>query len=90
MTTRFSSKSVALGAGLYYAGSKQKIEDLKVKATEKISSPIDPEPEKNARPLEVYDVINADGKTIEIGIEQAGNKFYLWFIDSETGMTLRA
>jgi hypothetical protein len=88
MTRRFESKESALGMGLFYAGSKQKISDLKVKSIEKIKHPLAPKKEPG-RDLEIYEVDGEKGK-VEIGVEQQDNEFYLWLIDPDSALSIRA
>lgn len=87
MTTRFGSREEALSRGLFYAGSKQKIEDLKIKTTEKMTNPLDIEG-KYAEPVDIYEINGEKGK-LEIGIAHSGNEWFLWLL-ADNGFAWRA
>lgn len=87
MTTRFSTKKQALGVGLFYAGSKQNVRDLKVARVEKMKNPPFAD-DKDAFDVEIYEIEGAKGK-VELGIQKCDNTFFLWLIDSESGFSTR-
>lgn len=74
--------------GLFYAGSKQKASELKLKGVEKIKNPLDANNDY-VRDIEIYEVQGEKG-VVELGIEQSGEEYYLWLIEPKTGLSVRA
>jgi len=89
LTSKFSNKKEALTMGLFYAGSKQKVEDVTPHKTASLLKNPPFADDKDAFNVEIYDAIGEKGK-VQLGIEECKGTFFLWLIDPTSKFSIRA